>query len=157
MCFHCVVVAFLSLTSFNDKFFVGSPNSFNFMQFWEKIGQIIAYFRVGAPSSGKSWIRHCSVKTFRKTSIVKVENTVHSRFRCLTSLLNYLPESSISYCFHCMVSPKRGNCSFPHISGRSRKRFVLLCSPLFHISAGKIRKKRNIVSGVPAMNHSVTT
>ena len=36
----------------------GGPNSFNFMQFWGENGQIIASFRVGAPSSGKSWIRH---------------------------------------------------------------------------------------------------
>ena len=36
------------------------PNSFNFMQFLGKNGQIIASFRVGAPSSGKSWIRHCN-------------------------------------------------------------------------------------------------
>ena len=27
--------------------------------FWENNGQIIASLRVGAPSSGKSWIRHC--------------------------------------------------------------------------------------------------
>ena len=37
------------------------PNSFNFMQFLGENGQIIASFRVGAPSWGKSWIRHCSV------------------------------------------------------------------------------------------------
>ena len=37
------------------------PNSFNFMQFWGKFGKIVCWcppWRVGAPSSGKSWIRH---------------------------------------------------------------------------------------------------
>ena len=38
------------------------PNSFNFMQFLGKFGKIVCWrlpWRVGAPSSGKSWIRHC--------------------------------------------------------------------------------------------------
>ena len=39
----------------------GGPNSFNFMQFLGKNGQIIASFRVDAPSLGKSWIRHWNV------------------------------------------------------------------------------------------------
>ena len=40
----------------------GGPNSFNFMQFWENLAKsyVGAPPRgVGAPSSGKSWIRHC--------------------------------------------------------------------------------------------------
>ena len=37
----------------------GGPNSFIFMQFWVKIGKIIAILGVGAPPWGKSWIRHC--------------------------------------------------------------------------------------------------
>ena len=41
------------------------PNSFNFMKFWENFGKIIYWlppWGVGAPSSGKSWIRHCREK-----------------------------------------------------------------------------------------------
>ena len=40
----------------------GGPNSFNFMQFLGKFGKIVCWrppWGVGAPSSGKSWIRHC--------------------------------------------------------------------------------------------------
>ena len=41
----------------------GGPDSFNFMQFWGIFGKIVCWHRppprgVGAPSSGKSWIRH---------------------------------------------------------------------------------------------------
>ena len=38
----------------------GGPNSFNFMQFWKNLAKsyVGAPPRVGAPSSGKSWIRH---------------------------------------------------------------------------------------------------
>ena len=38
------------------------PNSFNFMQFLGNFGKIICWRPrgVGAPSSGKSWIRHCN-------------------------------------------------------------------------------------------------
>ena len=39
----------------------GGPNSFNFMQFLGKFGKIVCWhppWRVGAPSSGKFWIRH---------------------------------------------------------------------------------------------------
>ena len=39
-----------------------SPNSFNFMQFLENLAKSYvgaAPWGVGAPSSGKSWIRHC--------------------------------------------------------------------------------------------------
>ena len=42
----------------------GGPNSFNFMQFSGKYGKIVCWrppWGVGAPSSGKSWIRHCLV------------------------------------------------------------------------------------------------
>ena len=41
------------------------PNSFNFMQFLRNFGEIVCWCpptlppRVGAPTSGKSWIRHC--------------------------------------------------------------------------------------------------
>ena len=41
------------------------PNSFNFMQFLGNFGEIVCWCpatlppRVGAPTSGKSWIRHC--------------------------------------------------------------------------------------------------
>ena len=38
------------------------PNSYNFMQFLGKFGKIVGWrppWRVGAPSSGKSWIPHC--------------------------------------------------------------------------------------------------
>ena len=39
------------------------PNSFNFMKFLGKFGKIVCWRPlsrgVGAPSSGKSWIRHC--------------------------------------------------------------------------------------------------
>ena len=38
------------------------PNSFNFMQFLRKFGKIVCWRPprgVGAPFSGKSWIRHC--------------------------------------------------------------------------------------------------
>ena len=41
----------------------GGPNSFNFMQFLGKFGKIVCWrppWGVGAPSSGKSWIRHCT-------------------------------------------------------------------------------------------------
>ena len=41
-----------------------SPNSFNFMQFLGKFGKnrmLAPPWRVGAPSSGKSWIRHCTI------------------------------------------------------------------------------------------------
>ena len=41
----------------------GGPNSFNSMQFLGKFGKIVCWrppWRVGAPSSGKSWIRHCT-------------------------------------------------------------------------------------------------
>ena len=40
------------------------PNSFNFMQFLGKFGKIVCWrtpWGVGAPSSGKSWIRHWKV------------------------------------------------------------------------------------------------
>ena len=40
------------------------PNSFNFMQFLGKFGKIVCWrapWGVGAPSSGKSWIRHCKL------------------------------------------------------------------------------------------------
>ena len=43
------------------------PNSFNFMQFLGKFGKIVCWrlpWRVGAPSSGKSWIRHCFPNCF---------------------------------------------------------------------------------------------
>ena len=36
----------------------GGPNSFIFMQFSAKNSKIIALLGVGAPPSGKSWIRH---------------------------------------------------------------------------------------------------
>ena len=43
--------------------FPGGPNSFNFMQFLGKLGKILCWRpppqRVGEPTSGKSWIRHC--------------------------------------------------------------------------------------------------
>ena len=93
-----------------------------------------------------------SVKTFSKTSIVKVENRVHSPFRCLTSPLNYLPESSISYWFHCAVSPRKEEIVlfFMWVVDRAEtcvQRTVtnLLCSPLFHNSADKTREKREIL------------
>ena len=38
------------------------PNYLIFMHFWENFDQIIGWrptLEVGAPSSGKSWIRHC--------------------------------------------------------------------------------------------------
>ena len=38
------------------------PNSFNFIRFLGKFGKIVCWrllWGVGAPSSGKSWIRHC--------------------------------------------------------------------------------------------------
>ena len=35
----------------------GGPNSFNFMQFLGKFGKIAC-----SPSSGKSWIRHCTLR-----------------------------------------------------------------------------------------------
>ena len=40
----------------------GDQNSFDFMQFLGKFGKIVCWrppWGVGAPSSGKSWIRHC--------------------------------------------------------------------------------------------------
>ena len=40
----------------------GGPNSFNFIQFLGKFYKIVRWcpsWGVGAPSSGKSWIRHC--------------------------------------------------------------------------------------------------
>ena len=40
----------------------GGPNSFNFMHFLGKFGKFVCWrpppWRVGVPSSGKSWIRH---------------------------------------------------------------------------------------------------
>ena len=45
----------------------GGPNSFNFMQFLGKYGKIVCWrppWGVGAPSSGKSWIRHCQRKHY---------------------------------------------------------------------------------------------
>ena len=39
------------------------PNSFNFIQFLGK-SRVGAPWRVGAPTSGKSWIRHCVNKPF---------------------------------------------------------------------------------------------
>ena len=39
------------------------PNTFIFMQFSAKKRKIIALLGVGAPPSGKSWIRHCDVKS----------------------------------------------------------------------------------------------
>ena len=41
----------------------GGPNSFNFMQFLGNFGKIVCWrppWGVGAPSSGKSWIRYCT-------------------------------------------------------------------------------------------------
>ena len=38
----------------------GRPNSFDFMQFSGKFGVFTPPWRVHAPPSGKSWIRHCS-------------------------------------------------------------------------------------------------
>ena len=49
-----------------------AQNFFIFMQFSGKIGQIIGWrppFGVSAPSSGKSWIRHCQRLTRRKSKI----------------------------------------------------------------------------------------
>ena len=45
---------------------LGGPNSFNFMQFLGKFGKIICWrpsWGVGAPSSGKSWIRQWSLSS----------------------------------------------------------------------------------------------
>ena len=41
----------------------GDPNSFIFMQFSGENGKIMALLGVGAPLSGKSWIRHWRVMT----------------------------------------------------------------------------------------------
>ena len=43
------------------------PNAFSFMQFLRKFGKIVCWvppppWGVGAPSSGKSWIRHSKFK-----------------------------------------------------------------------------------------------
>ena len=49
------------------------PNSFNFMQFLGKFGKSYVGappWRVGAPSSGKSWIRHCHLKYVSKAKPV---------------------------------------------------------------------------------------
>ena len=50
------------------------PNSFNFMQFWGENGHIIASFRVGTPSSGKSWIRYwyLTVNCFEFSSSMQI-------------------------------------------------------------------------------------
>ena len=47
----------------------GGPNSFNFMQFFGKFGNFVCWRPprgAGAPSSGKSWIRHW-VAAFKKS------------------------------------------------------------------------------------------
>ena len=40
------------------------PNSFNFTSFWDNLvkSYVATPWRVGAPTSGKSWIRHCKLQ-----------------------------------------------------------------------------------------------
>ena len=50
------------------------PNSFNFIQFLGKFGKIVCWrppWGVGAPSSGKSWIRHWLIYLDEKPRIMK--------------------------------------------------------------------------------------
>ena len=58
-------------------------NVFIFMQFSGKIGQIIGWcppFGVSAPSSGKSWIRHCIAFGTRTSSAVKASRWDYCEF-----------------------------------------------------------------------------
>ena len=57
----------------------GGPNSFNFMQFLRNLAKsyVGAPRGVGAPSSGKSWIRHWlreKRRTFNKKTVKSIEN-----------------------------------------------------------------------------------
>ena len=47
----------------------GRPNSFDFMQFSGKFGVFTPPWRVHAPPSGKSWIRHCLVYIQKKQAL----------------------------------------------------------------------------------------
>ena len=58
----------------------GGPNSFNFMQFLGNFGKI------GASTSEKSWIRHCSVITYN----ISVRNDEFSRTWKITCKFNVL-------------------------------------------------------------------
>ena len=54
------------------------PNSFNFMQFLGNFGKIVCWhppWRVGAPSSGKSWIRHCQSCEYQSHPSIHGENS----------------------------------------------------------------------------------
>ena len=82
----------------------GGPNSFNFMQFLGKFDKIVCW---RAPSSGKSWIRHCEHNYMVPDAFHLVTVPVPLPCTVMTSLLSFLPSATVvaeRLCFHKLLS-----------------------------------------------------